>query len=221
MRINLFATLICLFMATTVAAQCNTFDCAYNEAQRLLNSSEKDKFSKAMSYMDDAENFAGSDTVKKDKIATLRKWAFKIYKRYDELALRVKNDSSRTYMLLFWSTWDKLSANNVDLFNVLNSRIDTSKVKIILVSLDFESQLKNLVSFFKAHPLSTEVVLLTDQDANTWLPQVSEKWDGTVPFSVFIKPNGKKVFFEGQFLNYSELFEWYKSNSSFTKDSPK
>ena len=218
---NLFATLTCLFMATTVAAQCNTFDCAYNEAQRLLNSSEKDKYSKAMSYMDDAENFAGSDKVQNDKIKSLRKKVFKIYKRYDELALRVKNDSSRTYILLFWSSWDKLSIENVNLFNRLNSGIDTSKVKIILVGLDFESQLKDLTSFFKAHPLSTEVVLLTDQDANTWLPQVSEEWDGTVPFSVLINPNGEKVSFQGIFRDYLELFEWYKSNTSSTKGSPK
>ena len=46
--------------AAIAAAQCNNFDCAYKEAQRLLNSTEKDKYTKAMAHLEDAENFAGS-----------------------------------------------------------------------------------------------------------------------------------------------------------------
>ncbi len=68
--------LIALCTAATAAAQCNNFDCAYKEAQRLLNSSEKDKYTKAMAYLEDAENFAGADKVQYEKVRALRKKAF-------------------------------------------------------------------------------------------------------------------------------------------------
>jgi hypothetical protein len=57
---NILLTLLLLAAcAGTAAAQCRDFDCAHRAAQRLLNSTEKDKYTQAMTYMDDAERFAG------------------------------------------------------------------------------------------------------------------------------------------------------------------
>ncbi len=75
MKNLLLITILTLCTAAT-AAQCNNFNCAYKEAQRLLNSSEKDKYTKAMAYLDDAENFAGADKAQYEKVRALRKKAF-------------------------------------------------------------------------------------------------------------------------------------------------
>jgi predicted small secreted protein len=42
MKKRLIIALITLCTAATATTQCNTFNCAYKEAQRLLNSAEKD-----------------------------------------------------------------------------------------------------------------------------------------------------------------------------------
>jgi hypothetical protein len=76
MKNLLLTALLALCTAATATAQCNTFDCAYKEAQRLLNSTEKDKYTKAMAHLEDAENYAGADKAQYEKIRALRKKAF-------------------------------------------------------------------------------------------------------------------------------------------------
>ena len=74
----LIALIFCLQGLPGFAQQpCNTFDCAFQKAEQILKtSSAKDKYEKVLANLDDAENFAGSDQVKKDKIKALRKRAY-------------------------------------------------------------------------------------------------------------------------------------------------
>jgi Skp family chaperone for outer membrane proteins len=76
MKNLLLTALLSLCTCTTASAQCNTFDCAYKEAQRLLNSTEKDKYTQAMAHLEDAENYAGADKAQYEKVRALRKKAF-------------------------------------------------------------------------------------------------------------------------------------------------
>ena len=79
MKKALLITLIfCLQGLPGIAQQpCNTFDCAFQKAEQILKTSTaKDKYEKVLANLDDAENFAGSDQGKRDKIRALRKRAF-------------------------------------------------------------------------------------------------------------------------------------------------
>jgi hypothetical protein len=71
-RIFLLHSLFITF-AATAADQCRDFDCAYREAQRLLDSKQDNKYTKAVAHLDDAEDFAGQDKGQNERIRALRK----------------------------------------------------------------------------------------------------------------------------------------------------
>lgn len=79
---------------------CNTFDCAYQKAEQILKTSTaKDKYEKVLANLDDAENFAGNDPVKKDKIRALQKRLFEETRsekeRADRLPVEAKNQTEK------------------------------------------------------------------------------------------------------------------------------
>ena len=84
----LIVLIICLQGLPGFAQQpCNTFDCAYQKAEQILKTSTtKDKYEKVLANLDDAENFAGGDQVKKDKIKVLRERALEAIRGEKERA---------------------------------------------------------------------------------------------------------------------------------------
>ncbi len=114
-----------------------------------------------------------------------------------------KEDGS-TYVINFWATWCKPCVKELPAFEKLNENYKEQGIKVVLVSLDFPEKIKTgVVPFIEKHQLQSEVVLLDDPDANTWIPKVSEAWSGAIPATLIIK-DGKKVFFEKSFT-YEEL----------------
>ena len=114
-----------------------------------------------------------------------------------------KEDGS-IYVINFWATWCKPCVKELPAFEKLNENYKEQGIKVVLVSLDFPEKIKTgVVPFIEKHQLQSEVVLLDDPDANTWIPKVSEAWSGAIPATLIIK-DGKKVFFEKSFT-YEEL----------------
>lgn len=114
-----------------------------------------------------------------------------------------KEDGS-TYVINFWATWCKPCVKELPAFEQLNENYKENGVKVVLVSLDFPKKIKTgVIPFIEKHQLQSEVVLLDDPDANTWIPKVSEEWSGAIPATVIVK-NGKKIFYERSFT-YEEL----------------
>ncbi len=113
-----------------------------------------------------------------------------------------KNDT--TYVINFWATWCKPCIKLLPYFERITESYSDQKVKVILVSLDFPKKLKStLEPFVKKRNIKSEVLLLNDDDANTWIPKVSEKWEGAIPATLIYK-NENRNFFERSFT-YEEL----------------
>ena len=75
---------------------------------------------------------------------------------------------------------------------------------MVFVSLDFPDRLEPLVvPFIKKNKLESEVVLLDDDDANYWIPKVSDKWQGAIPATLIYKGENR-AFFERSFT-FEEL----------------
>jgi hypothetical protein len=80
------------------------------------------------------------------------------------------------------------------------------KVKVLLVSLDYASQLdKKVKPFVKQRGLKSEVVLLNEPDPNTWLEKVDSKWSGSLPFTLIVNNKTKKRATFEQELTKAEL----------------
>ncbi len=116
--------------------------------------------------------------------------------------LQKENDS--TYIVNFWATWCKPCVKEMPYFEKIASEYAKDKVKVVFVSLDFPDRLETqVVPFIKKNEIKSEVVLLDDDDANSWIPKVSEEWQGAIP-ATLIYNNSKRAFFERSFT-YEEL----------------
>ena len=79
------------------------------------------------------------------------------------------------------------------------------KVKIILVSLDFEEQIQSrLLPFLKRKKIKSEVKVLSTEGQQDWIDRVDPSWSGAIPATIIYRNNTKRVFYERAF-NYSEL----------------
>ncbi len=123
-----------------------------------------------------------------------------------DLEKRIKNNSDTTYIVNFWATWCAPCVKELPDFDSINSTYIHSRVKVILVSLDFREDLKTkLLPFIATKKIKSEVVLLDEINANYFIPKVSDKWTGAIPATLVVN-NKKKYnrFFEKK-LNYQLL----------------
>ena len=113
-------------------------------------------------------------------------------------------DPNKTYVVNFWATWCSPCIKELPYFEQLNANYANKDVEVILVSLDFPKHIDTkLKTFLEKENLKSEVVVLNDVDANTWIPKVSEDWSGAIPATIIYNKD-KRTFYERSF-NYQEL----------------
>ncbi|TNE61072.1 MAG: redoxin domain-containing protein [Bacteroidetes bacterium] len=136
----------------------------------------------------------------------IRAQAFTVFDSFSDLEKRIqKADANTTLVLNFWATWCSPCVEELPCFEELNRNFTGPGFEVILVSLDFKSQLdKRFLPFLEKQQLKSEVVLLADQDADSWIPKVHPKWEGALPATVVIR-GGQRAFYPDQFENYQEL----------------
>lgn len=120
-----------------------------------------------------------------------------------EPLLNQNNDT--TYVINFWATWCAPCVRELPYFEELNDVYADEKVRVILVSLDFKRQItKKLLPFIEKHALESEVIVLVDPDANSWINKVSPDWSGAIPATMVYNASERK-FYEQSFHSFQEL----------------
>lgn len=126
--------------------------------------------------------------------------------KISDLEKRIKSNSDTTYIVNFWATWCVPCIKELPDFDSINNTFVNSKVKVLLVSMDFAEDLKTkLIPFIAAKKIRSEVVLLNEVNGNYFIPKISSQWTGAIPATLII--NNKKDlnhFFEKK-LNYEFL----------------
>jgi thiol-disulfide isomerase/thioredoxin len=131
-----------------------------------------------------------------------------VYKKIDGLTEHIEKASmtNTTVVVNFWATWCKPCVDELSAFNTLQQRYAGQQVKVLLVSLDWQSKMDTrLLPFLQANPMTPEVILLADQDADTWIPKIDSGWEGDLPFTVIYKKGVRSKSYAADFKNYTEL----------------
>ena len=116
----------------------------------------------------------------------------------------LKKDNDTTYVVNLWATWCVPCVEELPNFEKLNATYKDKKVKVLLVSIDFPKMAESkLLPFIKEKNLKSNVVLLNDPDANSWINKVDSTWSGAIPATVIYKKD-KRQFYEKSFT-YDEL----------------
>ncbi|KGO86532.1 hypothetical protein Q765_09890 [Flavobacterium rivuli WB 3.3-2 = DSM 21788] len=119
-----------------------------------------------------------------------------------EYFLKQKNDT--TYVVNFWATWCVPCVAELPNFEKINANYKKNKVKVILVSLDMAKMIDTrLLPFIKEKQIKSEVLLLRDPDADSWISKVDSTWSGAIPATLIYNADMRK-FYEKSFT-YDEL----------------
>jgi len=130
----------------------------------------------------------------------------KIFDRFGDFAKIYLRDRGDTLTVVnFWATWCKPCIVELPYFEELYEKYHDKKLKVVLVSLDFKSQLKShLMPFLEKRKIKTEVVLLADTVYDDWLALVDADWSGAIPGTLLVQ-NGKRTFAEQEFDSCHDL----------------
>jgi thiol-disulfide isomerase/thioredoxin len=117
------------------------------------------------------------------------------------LQKRLSQQTDTTYVVNFWATWCAPCVKELPYFEQVNATYAKQKVKVLLVSLDYISQLdKKVKPFVLKRGLKSEVLLLNETDPNTWLGKVDGKWSGSLPFTLILNnARQQRATFEQEF----------------------
>lgn len=119
--------------------------------------------------------------------------------------LAKKDDTLR--VVNFWATWCGPCVKELPHLEQLQRDNLEQPLRVILVSLDFPSQLqKRVVPFVKKRKLRSTVLLLDGGDPNLWIDRVEPRWSGSIPATLFLY-KGKRIFYEGQ-ISAQELAQY-------------
>lgn len=111
--------------------------------------------------------------------------------------LEAENDT--TYIVNFWATWCKPCVEELPYFEALYQQYKDQKVRLILVSLDFEEQIQSkLLPFMIKNNLKGEVLVLSQDGMNDWIDKIDPSWSGALP-ATLIYNKDKRAFFEQSF----------------------
>ncbi|WP_410221336.1 TlpA disulfide reductase family protein [Pedobacter sp.] len=124
----------------------------------------------------------------------------------NELEQRVAKGKDTTYVVNFWATWCGPCVEELPYFEKLNAENSKAPVKVLLLSMDFKSKIKDaVVPFVTKNKIKSEVFVANASNQQTFIDGVDQKWSGALPATLFINVQKKiREFYEKEFT-YAEL----------------
>lgn len=133
----------------------------------------------------------------------------KVYEKFADMEADIMTELSQdtTYVINFWATWCGPCIKELPYFEELNALYEGQAFKQILVSLDDPKKLESkVIPFLTKNNIRSEVVLLADGKANSWIDKVDPEWSGAIPITLILRGD-KKKFYEREFHSTFELEE--------------
>lgn len=126
--------------------------------------------------------------------------------KFDAVRKLLNRPTDTTYVVNFWATWCKPCVSELPHFERLYAETRSKKVKIVLISLDFVSDLQAKVTpFVQKRQMKNTVWLLNETDYNLFIEQVDRTWTGVIPATlIFNNARRKRKFLEKE-LSYEVL----------------
>ena len=112
------------------------------------------------------------------------------------LAALRKNDSGKCRLVNFWATWCAPCVAEFDEFVTINRMYRHRDFEVVLVSLNQPDEEKQVLEFLKKHQASNKNLIFGSSDRTALINAFEPQWQGEVPLTVLINPDGKTIYRE-------------------------
>jgi len=109
------------------------------------------------------------------------------------LAALRKNDSGKFRLVNFWATWCAPCVVEFDEFVTLNRMYRHRDFEVVLVSVNQPDEERQVLEFLKKHQASNKNLIFGSADRTQLINAFDPQWQGEVPLTVIINPEGKII----------------------------
>ena len=104
---------------------------------------------------------------------------------FDQFEPYLHMDNDTVYFVNFWATWCAPCRKEMPAIKAVAEKYSDQPFKVLLVSLDFPSQIEStLLPYLRTNEIWMDVILLDDPNQNRWIDLVDKSWSGELPFSI-------------------------------------
>lgn len=112
--------------------------------------------------------------------------------------VKIIDTSNVPLVINFWATWCQPCIHEIPWFEKQVELYKNKKVRLILVSLDFpEDHPQKLKKFINKNKYRSEVLWLSETDADSFCPKIDQKWEGSIPATLFVNRSKNYRHFVG------------------------
>ena len=121
------------------------------------------------------------------------------------IATLVKNKSDKLRLINLWATWcGPCVAEFPELVTIMHLYRDRG-LEFVTISADDPSRKDKALSFLKGKQASGPNYIYTGDDKYKMIEAVDPKWDGALPYTMLVDPDGKVIYGKQGIINPEEL----------------
>ncbi|MGB8491756.1 MAG: TlpA disulfide reductase family protein [Bacteroidales bacterium] len=129
-----------------------------------------------------------------------------IYIRVADLEKILNDPENKLLVINFWASWCPPCVKELPGFQKAAGKFEGSKVKFIMVSLDFPDEVQSkLIPFLEKNNIVLNISVMLDTDYTLWESKVDRNWKGDIPSSLFLNNSRKIRYFHPGELSEDEL----------------
>jgi thiol-disulfide isomerase/thioredoxin len=125
--------------------------------------------------------------------------------KLEDLHQIIEEPSTKIKVINFWATWCAPCIKELPQFEALNRKRDDVMVILVSLDLDLDPDPEKVYKFIERKKLKSQVLLLNEQDPNSWINTIDEQWSGALPATLIINSETGQRKFIGNEIHDGEL----------------
>lgn len=117
----------------------------------------------------------------------------------------IQSKSDHIKVINFWATWCAPCIKELPLFEKLGQERSDVQVTLVSMDLDLDPNPEKVHKFVARKKLQSKVLILDEQDPNSYINQIDKNWSGALPATIIINGKTGQRKFVGKELREGEL----------------